>query len=527
MLKVLLVDDEPYIIKGLSVLIDWEDEGFVIAGTASDGEEALTFLRKNKVDVIIADIQMPGMTGLELLAKIKAEKISDAYFVILSGYADFSYARQALRCDCIDYVLKPVEKDELISVIHKVERVSQNDRQKKQDDKKMEQAYLARHLLALVRGKYDAENLSYVNKHIELSDIVRYVQIVLDDTKMEEYSDEEFRSYQRMLFHASTDFLKDESSHCIFDVSNDEKTYDIGFIYCDFMPEKRNLTENEFLREFHGYIKSKIDIPVAMLVGKREKGISNIARSFGTAGILRSFQGFRQKKDIYYYEEEVQVTNGGILLCKKSLDALLVAIEQNSQTEIRKSIELFYEEMQQMEVTSDTMNLNIHYLLFQLIHLATEQDDNVNQEEIIRLISESTFTEGLKRGSKMHLTRFASEYASYLAQLRKNVSRGVLSDIDKEIREHYAENLTLKGFSEKFFVNSAYLGQLFRKKYGVSFKDYLNNYRIEQATALLLRTDDKIVEIAEKTGYHDLDYFVNRFISVKGCTPAKFRKQAR
>ena len=107
----------------------------------------------------------------------------------------------------------------------------------------------------------------------------------------------------------------------------------------------------------------------------------------------------------------------------------------------------------------------------------------------------------------------------------KNVSRGVLGNVEKEIKEHYADNLTLKGLSEKYYVNSAYLGQLFRKKYGQSFKDYLNNYRMDQAVDLLLHSDKKIIQVAEEVGYHDLDYFVNRFIQVKGCTPAKFRKQ--
>ena len=94
------------------------------------------------------------------------------------------------------------------------------------------------------------------------------------------------------------------------------------------------------------------------------------------------------------------------------------------------------------------------------------------------------------------------------------------------IKENFASNLTLKELSERYFVNSAYLGQLFRKKYGCSFKDYLNQYRMEEAAKLLIRTDQKIYQIAEAVGYKDVDYFVNRFISVKGCTPAKFRKMS-
>ena len=164
--------------------------------------------------------------------------------------------------------------------------------------------------------------------------------------------------------------------------------------------------------------------------------------------------------------------------------------------------------------------------MFQLIHLACEQDDDVNQEEILRVISESSFETGVKRGSKAHLTRFACEYADYLSQLRKNVSRGILGMVEKEIRENYASNITLKSLSEKYYVNSAYLGQLFRKKYGQSFKDYLNNYRMDAGLRMPCCVPIKrCVQIAEDVGYHDLDYFTNRFIQIKGCTPARFRKK--
>ena len=102
LLKVLLVDDEPFILQGLKILIDWEQEGFEVVKTAADGAEALEYLRGQQVDLIIADIKMPVVTGLDLLEKIRLEKISDAHFVILSGYADFEYARRAIRYDCTD-----------------------------------------------------------------------------------------------------------------------------------------------------------------------------------------------------------------------------------------------------------------------------------------------------------------------------------------------------------------------------------------------------------------------------------------
>jgi len=177
-----------------------------------------------------------------------------------------------------------------------------------------------------------------------------------------------------------------------------------------------------------------------------------------------------------------------------------------------------------MGVAGDVVNFNINYLLFQLMHLATEQDDEVNQEEILHFVSESSFEEGVMRGSSKHLARFACEYAEYLAQLRKKVSHGILDAIEKEIKENFAENLRLRELGKKYYVNSSYLGQIFRKKYGKSFSDYLTDYRMTEATKLLLKTDMKVNQIAEAVGYKDSDYFIRKFIELKGCTPSKFRK---
>lgn len=95
MMKVMLVDDEPFILQGLSVIIDWEKEGCEIVKKASDGQEALHYLRENEVDLIITDIRMPKINGIELLETVRNEKLSEAYIIILSGYNDFKYAQVA------------------------------------------------------------------------------------------------------------------------------------------------------------------------------------------------------------------------------------------------------------------------------------------------------------------------------------------------------------------------------------------------------------------------------------------------
>lgn len=529
MLQVLLVDDEPFIVQGLSVLIDWTAQGFEIAGTAANGMEALEFLQHNKVDLVIADIKMPEMSGLELLEIVKKENISEAYFVILSGYSDFAYTKQAIRNDCMDYILKPVQQEELLELLQKVASLHKSSEQKRKEDIQKEKAYLSRNVISVLSGKYDQINIDYVTSYMRLSGKMRYIDIEIDELALpEELTEEEKRNLQRRLYQHCMDYLGEENSaHCIFDVANHEQGYDIGFLYCSYMAEDMKMTEQQYLNHFINAMNKVMDVPILMFVGKSVEDFRELSESFRTAAIAKSFQDFSAGRNIFYYEKGTKKNSDGTVLCKQELDDLVQAVEQNNQTAINQNVEKLYKEMNHLGMDAKLVDLNISYLLFQLIHLAAEQDDHVNQEEIMHYISANAFDRGTMRGSEKHLRRFAYEYSEYLVQLRKNVSRGVLGEIEKEIRENYATNLTLKELGKKYYINSAYLGQIFRKKYGQSFKDYLNNYRMDQAASMLLRTDKRVYEIAEQVGYHDLDYFINRFIAVKGCTPAKFRKQSK
>lgn len=152
MLKVLLVDDEPFILQGLKVLIDWNAEGYEVVGAVRTGQEAIDYLKENPVDLVMTDIKMPVMSGIELLEEVRRDQISDAYFIILSGYNDFAYAQQAVRYHCIDYILKPVEKEQLIAVLQKVAAMSEKKEIRRKDRQEMEAAYLARNLIACLNG---------------------------------------------------------------------------------------------------------------------------------------------------------------------------------------------------------------------------------------------------------------------------------------------------------------------------------------------------------------------------------------
>lgn len=530
MLKVMLVDDEPFTLQGLQVIIDWESGGFEIATTCSNGKEALKYLSENEVDLIISDIRMPEMNGLELLETIKRDKISDAAFVLLTGYDDFAYTQRAIRNGCLDYILKPVIEEELISVLKKVTNLNRESIILRKDREKMEDAYLARIIRHLIKGKYNDEDIEYANKHLQLSGSLRFIDIEfvnrdieIDDADIDEY---DMGVMQRQLYNACKEVLKEYANHFTLDIVFDDDNYNVGFIYSDHMAVASDLTETEFLNALIRKIEVLVIKPIRMLCGEPVPDISNLSQSFDSCRRLRSIAGFHNKKKLYFYEE-IQSGHGSIVLCKDTIDEIISSIENNDAVLIESGIDKLFDELQNKESNNRAFDLNINYLLFQLIHLASELDDTVNQEEIIQYISEKTSDKAFRRGSHQHLKKFCLEYAVYLSELRKSISRGILSVVEAEIKKNYADNISLKDLGDKYHINSSYLGQVFRKNYGMSFKNYLTNYRIKEAAKQILHTDKKINRIAEDVGYKDSDYFIRKFIEIMGCTPSKYRKTNR
>ena len=236
-----------------------------------------------------------------------------------------------------------------MDTLHKIRKMTADKEAEKQTSRKMEREYLARNLIAVIKGKYDAVNLESIREQMCFEGSIRYIEIELNENLLdEEIADEEKRTYQRRLSEICVDYLGDYADHCVFDVSGKENIYDIGFVYCDYMAEEDFRTEKNYLENFLAYLREETKLPVIMLVGKKVDNIRNIAKSYSTACILRSCQGFKNLKDIYYYDEEVQVSGSGVVLCKKEIDALLRAIEQNQEAEIEKTVDDFFEEIQRM-----------------------------------------------------------------------------------------------------------------------------------------------------------------------------------
>ena len=527
MIKILIVDDEPFIRQGLKILINWEEYGYEIVGEASNGIEAIKELENTHIDLIIVDIKMPEMNGIELIEYVREKISSNIKFIVLSGYYEFEYAKKAIKCNVTDYILKPIQKDELIKVLKsfKEDYIKQEDRYtiQKIKDKDIYDKYLNK----IIYGKSDNYSVEYVKKHLNLSGGLRYIIIEINyyDDKGIKISYDEKRAGQEAFYKNMVEWLGKNYYNVVADTNNHNESYDIGFIYDKKLAEEQGLSEQDYISKLQLNMKQIQNYEFYIYIGQKVNLIEELALSYKSATVAKLFSEFSNGNNIAYYEEMMEKKEFRHNIDKQYMDNLIHEIEENNEEEIIKCVDKIYTSFKECRIDLEIITINMNYLLFNLINSARQLDSEADQQEVMKYISSISFEQMVSRGSAKHLEKFSLEFSRYLSQLRHNTFQGILSHIDKEISEHYMEKLSLKYLSEKYYINSAYLGQVFKKQYNVSFKDYLNVYRIEKAADLLRRSDDKIYKIAEKVGYNNTDYFINKFVQIKEKTPLQYRKQ--
>ncbi len=529
MIKVMIVDDEPFIRQGLRILINWEQLGFSICSEAANGKEALELMSDLEYDLIITDIKMPNMNGLELIEHTWEKISKHTRFILLSGFYEFEYARKAIKYGVVDYVLKPVQKEELIRAL---ENYKEQYFKRIAERKKLEytdKVVFDRNLAYLISDKYEDENLEYVRNAISGSDEVRYISIEYDpsEPKFKALTKEGKIKAKVMLYNTLRAYLADHWYHAYMESHPYEDVYGVGVIFVKKFAEEAGISEKEYIQKLYNRLNEVINYKLTLYIGQRVGDISQISDSYKSTAIARTFQLFSRERDIAYYDE-ISKKQGIIRhpVDKELMDELIRCIEENDEEGISAKIDVIYEHFKELVTEPDIIKINMDYLLFNLISIAKDLDPDFDQEDINRMISQAGYEQIAVRGSVKHFKDFANNFSNYLLEVRQQAFGGVLSEIEKEITGHYMDNLSLKYLSEKYFINSAYLGQIFKRQFGSTFKDYLNNYRIDRAAELLIRTDEKVYLIANAVGFNNTDYFISKFVQIKGITPLQYRKQS-
>lgn len=503
MYKVFIVDDEPFILSGLQDILDWESLGLTIAGQAENGQEALDKLRETPADILITDISMPVMTGLELI-RAAQEFRPEMKVVVLSGYDEFMYVKEGLALGIENYLLKPINLEEFQSTLATLVEKLNVSRLDTEWSEYTNSVLKDNVLLRWMRKQIDPEELSERLNLLGLSVSRRYVEVALVQA---EPSTEAFRKDAAALVSTYPSF-------CMFWDSDN----DLVLIH-NFEDEVNGAMEmTSLLQEVISICSSgqRLSIAVGAIV---EDAVNQAPASYEQAKQAQEFLEIHPERSMIYYEQ--------LKDRKEDLEATLPADwSEYSKLIMSKNLAALTEKFGQYFSAACMEGLTPE--LLQEISLEWILYYRMLIKEIRSEMERSFIAQGLtaiyRANSLPTLSAAVQQTAESIIELLDRELRSpVVTQVLNYIEKSYSEDLSLKQLGFMFNIHPVYLGQLFHKTTGESFAEYMNRYRIEKAKEQLRSTNRKVQEIARSVGYWEMGYFYKQFKKHVGISPTEFK----
>lgn len=463
MIRVVLVDDEKWSLLGLQRIITWEKEGFQIVGTAENGIEALEMCRKLHPDLILTDIRMPGMDGLEL-ARAVALELPSISVMLVTGYGDLGYAQQAIRLGVIDFLTKQVSADDLLAALRRFK-----DKNLKSTLKQTGELYFS---------YFSSEN--HRSTRTCLSDLC--ISNEYESVRMIS------RSYGELVHLQSYEIYYRNNS-----------------MYLLFQTGSCQITIISLFSEDVGITQELFGIQEPTFSGSSR--IHSIDQSFyeiyrESIDALMSAKLWNKKKNEIYQEPQI----AEITYLTKNLKQQIAVSNRDM---LQKTITQIWKQCNQMQIR--TLSILIGKVSSLLSFYGVDGYEKLTQDTLTSLITAGGTWEDIE------LLFFPD---------KENIVKDT-SPVDcvlSYIETHFTEDLRISKLSEMFFINASYLSTMIRKKTGCTYSDIVLKQRIELAKKLLKTTDMSAQEIASECGYHDYSHFNSSFKKLCNCTPGQFRE---
>ena len=541
MLKIFLAEDEVIVRETIKRMIPWEDLGFELVGEAADGEMALPLLLRQKPDLLITDIKMPFMDGLTL-AKVAKKEIPGLKVVILSGYDDFNYAKQAINIGVEDYLLKPITKNALIERITEIRSRYEHEKTQKEYYEKFHremQAYeknSSRDFFeALVSGSMDMMEIYRRSEKLGLDIVAEAYNVLIFTMNCEEdfsgqregYSEWEAESLELL-----EEFFSENTSAMLFRCN----IFSYGVL---IKGQKETIEENtrscvsEIQRIFDRKEQKRQWFVAA---GEPVERLSQIQKSYYSAS--RAFsQRYLYDENILYYDEMASMEKKNVTeddstyLQKVDVNALNPAILQkflsNGLLEETENFvkDYFYaigQEPLESLVFRNYVTLNVRFSVMSFLKEIGCDTRTLEQEDTEDVLSESSKS---LENAIAYAEKIISQAIALRDQNSGNKNRSILKTAVDFIDSHYMEeDMSLNKAANAANVSANHFSALFSQNMGQTFIEYLTNLRMNKAKEYLRCTSMRSSEIAGEIGYKDAHYFSYLFKKTQGMTPSDYRK---
>lgn len=461
---------------GLKKIIDWQSLGFEVVATAESANEALSIMEKQSIDLIITDVTMPEINGLEFIEAAQKQQ-HEFEFVILSGYQEFSYLKSGLQLGAINYLMKPVNKEELLDTLEKVkERIEQQVDQKNQQEI-YEENLLAQWLNDELEEKEEEEILHLLGVNSTWTVIV--IQI------------------KRLAARPLDQWLKDRQDDFYIHQNIGEDSLFIVLYKGELQQDLFDYIEESF-PENNWWISVGVSGVVTEEVPASYQQVKNN---------LQAHRFYNHKEKIIFSEKNSKQEQA------MGLAELNWFLQNNQLNESEVILKEIFQKIKLSEMSPEKVR-QAALLLFMNIRSELLSFKDEKYVEVIQKINQAHHIDELET---LLIDILKKEKQQFIYS--ENVSQVI-----QIIQNHYQEELTLKSVASQLYLNAMYLGQLFKKEVKMSFSQYLNHFRIEKAKQLLVVPKYNINEISLMIGFNNTTYFSKKFKKTVGMTPKEFRE---
>jgi two-component system response regulator YesN len=525
MIGLLIVDDEQTIRQGLKDYVPWHEMGINILGTAEDGIDALEKIKELKPDIVMADIRMPRMDGLQLAQRLK-NIAPEIKIIFLTGYDDFSYAKQAVTLNVEDYVLKPVSRSDLIECIQRVKN-KLLDEEKERREREALKRHIAESLPFLKTWFFNAveqkddiwQRLSTINIDLEKGAFMAMV-VTIDDINSQDADSDYYALFK--LYNSITlilDETEDTKSVAFFE----NRTFTIILSFpCNIA---QNIIGDIVLNvayKIKDLLDYALDGSYTIGVGQSVNDIKYIEGSHKGALEACEHRFYMGERQIIYIsdvepavrEQRYKMPNG-----EEFMTIVKIGNEQKAKAFLRDMFEDMREQRENIDI--------VKRACLELIVYTSRAMYEIGERPEVLFSKTDPWYEINRRFTIDQLYDFMANVIDvvmgHLSIQRKSRNQKIVDEVKSIIATQYAKDISLETVAEKVYISPCYLSSIFSQEAGITFKEYLIKVRIDKAKELLKESSVKIYEVAESVGYNDSHYFSQLFKKYTGFTPAQYR----
>lgn len=539
-IKVFLVEDEMVIRRGIKNSIDWEKEGYIFCGEASDGELAYPMIIKEKPDILITDIRMPFMDGLELCKLVK-EELPNIKILILSGYDEFDYAKEAIRLGVTEYLLKPISSGKLLEALN---GVSESIRREK-EDKDLVRKYMEemrentehekqKFFEQMIAGNLSMADALETGKKYEMSLSAGMYNLLLFRFTL----GEENRKSGELLGEAEYAIKKlTERLEYVFEFQRDVEGW--AFLLMADNEEQMSERVKELSKDLEEIMKNYSTIAYFGGIGQPVARLRELEESFREAeralaarftmelNRIISVDDIRMAQNVDTLDD-IEITSFGEI--EKTRTMLEKFLNNGVEDEIDEFVDVYINELPEENLKSVLMRQYIIMDAYIVMMSFCEKIEGIEGEMQAQ-------SEELKNSMKTIQT--VEEIKNYIRMLlkkiigvRDTISGRRYSDIIEiakdQIRKTYmSDEISLNTVAAEVGMSPSYFSSIFSKEMGKTFVEYLTEIRMDRAKELLMCSSMKTSEIGYEVGYKDPHYFSYIFKKTQNCTPKEFRARGK